>query len=150
MLVAALTTGAGGGTLGAEVKFVRALIAGRSLPLVSRVNMYSPHHGPADHHVQPSHTSELFCTWVSMLLMASSPMPAPMVELATANSPRKPRRALFLHHCVKLASRSAPMVALTMVALVPEESLSRYWWTSKAKLFPESVMVSMTVAFGVP
>src|SRR3954462_4217157 len=39
---------------------------------------------------------------------------------------------------------------LRMVAEVPEPSLSRYWWTSKAKLFAGSTMLSMAVALRVP
>src|SRR4051812_37237504 len=90
-----------------------------------------------------------------MLITVSSPIwvgPVPMMELATANSPRKPRRWVVLSQLVNPGRRCTPMLGslLKMVEEVPEPSLSRYWWTSKAKLLAESTMLSMAVALGVP
>src|SRR6476646_4242894 len=90
-----------------------------------------------------------------MLLSVSSPIceaPLPMVELATANSPRKPRRWFCLSQLVKAVRRCTPMFGslLKMVEEVPEPSLSRYWWTSKAKFCAGSTMLSMAVELGVP
>src|SRR5688572_2987053 len=83
-------------------------------------------------------------------------VPEPMRELATANSPRKPRRSLALSQLVNAVRRSTPMFTLLGLALVPicvevpEPSWSRYWWTSKAKLFPGSTMSSMAAALERP
>src|ERR1043165_1559001 len=88
-----------------------------------------------------------------MLWMASSPIcpvPLPMVEFATANSPKKPRRLFVRSQFVKFIRRSRPTVALPMELEVPEPSLSKYWWTSKAKLLAESVIESVAEALGVP
>src|SRR5690606_8469658 len=127
--------------LGPTNRGARSPIAGRSCwldwPMLRgwRVNMYSPQRGPADHHDHPSHTSLLAFMWLMMLVIASSPIcvaPEPILLFATATSPRPPRSPCCLAHCVNTLSRVAPMVVSTIPSVVPDESESRYWWTSKA------------------
>src|SRR5215210_8462768 len=73
----------------------------------------------------------------------------PVALLAAPNSPRNRSLLLARAHSVIALRRSTPMVADTAVALVPDESLSRYWCTSKAKLLsgstvPRPITVSLS------
>src|SRR5262249_44123114 len=115
--------------------------------------MYSPHQGPPAHHVQPSHTSAFWSMKPSMSSSASSPIcvpPLPIESPATANSPSNARYPCDRHHCVNPARRCEPIVEPATAELVPDESASRYWCTSKAKCWPGSTMFGIATAFGVP